>query len=58
MLCGKTSTSDLTDDEWEAVRQHKYIQDALPNRSPEFREQVISGTHPACWDAAFGEDEE
>ena len=30
------------------------IQDAFPQLSPEDREILISGTHPACFDRAFG----
>ena len=32
------------------------IQDALPTLDVDTREQLMTGTHPACWDAIFGDD--
>ena len=32
------------------------IQDAFPALNVDAREQLISGTHPACWDAMFSEE--
>ena len=34
------------------------VQEALPHWSPEMRETLISGTHPACWKEMFGENSE
>lgn len=31
----------------------RYIQEAFPELSAGMREQMISGTHPACWDEIF-----
>ena len=33
------------------------VQDAFPYMPVGLREQIISGTHPACFDALFAEDE-
>jgi hypothetical protein len=30
------------------------IQDAYPDLDLGLREQIISGTHPACWELQFG----
>lgn len=30
------------------------IQDAFPDLEPELREQLMTGTHPECWLAMFG----
>ena len=30
------------------------IQDAYPDLDLGLREQIISGTHPACWELRFG----
>jgi hypothetical protein len=50
-FCGKHDVLVLTREEFRAVNNGILsIQDALPNRSPEFREQIISGTHPKCWE--------
>ena len=35
-----------------------FVQDAFPNLSVDQREQIISGTHPACWIALFGKEDE
>lgn len=32
------------------------IQDAFPDLSAPLREQLISGTHPECWEAMFADD--
>lgn len=34
-----------------------YVQDAFPTWTADERELLISGTHPACWDAMFGPEE-
>lgn len=31
------------------------IQDAFPDLEPELREQLMTGTHPECWLAMFGD---
>jgi hypothetical protein len=37
-----------------ALRQAgAYVQDAFPYLSAPEREQLISGTHPKCWDEMF-----
>jgi hypothetical protein len=33
------------------------VQDAFVGMSADEREMLISGTHPKCWEAAFGEEE-
>lgn len=35
-----------------------HAQEAFPNMSIELREQIISGTHPKCWDEMFPMPEE
>lgn len=57
--CGESGSIELTDAEVLAMETTPFIQKALPNRSPDERELLITGTHPACWDAMFPpEDEE
>lgn len=57
-LCGKSDSLELTDAEVAGMERTRFIQDALPNRSVDFREMLISGTHPACWDAIFPPEED
>lgn len=57
-LCGKAGTIELTSAEVHALNAGGFIQDTLAHRTPSEREQIISGTHPACWTALFGDDED
>lgn len=34
------------------------IQDAFPDLAVPLREQIITGTHPECWDKVFNKTEE
>lgn len=52
--CGKTGTVEVTTQEFIAMAQGAPIHEALPNMTREYREQIISGTHPPCWEAMFG----
>jgi hypothetical protein len=33
------------------------VQMAFPEAPPEWREQVLTGIHPGCWDRVMGGDE-
>lgn len=58
-VCGKTGEIPMTSDEFELLNDTRVlIQNALPNHSPEQREQVKTGIHSHCWIAMFGVDEE
>ena len=57
-FCGKQGFVTLTREEFRALNDKTLlIQDALPNRDADFREQVISGTHPRCWEENVPADE-
>ena len=57
--CGQTASVELTEAEVESFESGVgYIQDRLPRLSPEKREILITGTHPACWDEMFPEDDD
>lgn len=58
MLCNKTSEIEVTAVEAAALKSGAYTQDALAERDADFRELVISGTHPACWENMFGDEGE
>lgn len=56
--CGKPGSIQVPRagfDDWQAG---SLVQHALPALSAAERELLISGTHPACWDALFPEDDE
>jgi hypothetical protein len=57
--CHKTSELEVEEAEfrlWRAGLIH--VQDAFPNMSVDNRELLMTGTHPDCWDAMFGEEED
>lgn len=58
MSCNKSSLLDLSSSEYTALNSGALIQEALPTRDDAFRELAISGTHSACWDAMFGDEDE
>lgn len=36
------------------VHEGLAIQNAWPNSTPDEREGIITGTHPACWETLYG----
>lgn len=63
MHCQKSAVIELTTDEqdrflaWQRG-EIKFVQDAFPEWDADKRELLISGTHPACWEELFGDDED
>ncbi len=62
-VCGQRMMIRLTCNEdviglmrWMYGRE--LIQVALPHWTPQMREVLISGTHPACWEQLFGGDDQ
>jgi hypothetical protein len=58
MNCNEASKVEVSAEEHAAMNSGAMIQDALPARDDAFRELVISGTHSACWDAMFGDEDD
>jgi hypothetical protein len=54
-VCGNGGEVALTFDQFERLQGDGLMQDKLSEVSLDVREQLISGTHPACWDSIFGE---
>jgi len=54
LICHHYGTVLVDPEALEAIAAGTLIQDALPMTAPAIREQIISGTHPDCWEAAFG----
>lgn len=52
-VCGRDGMVTMLRTQFEAMRSGRLIQDACPDLHPADREQVISGTHPACWTSVF-----
>lgn len=54
VFCKESGVLELTEQEVESLQTGIHIQKALKNRDAGIREQVISGTHPDCWDKYLG----
>lgn len=52
MLCAETSTIELTRKEFSMLAHpaRPSVDLCLPDRDLDFRELVMTGTHPKCWD--------
>ena len=55
--CGKTGEVEIEPQELFELNQGMHIQDAVKSLDNDYREQMISGTHPKCWIEMFGEEE-
>lgn len=55
VVCGETSTMKLDDAALKRFHQGAFVQDAFPDLPADQREQLISGTHPACWESMFAD---
>ena len=53
-VCGRVSVLELPAYAAAALSAGAPAQQVLPDLPRAEREQLISGTHPACWAATFG----
>ena len=53
MVCGETGSVTVSSEGVRKWRQGALIQNALPDLDADQREQLTSGTHPACWGELF-----
>lgn len=54
--CSKQGTVQVMEDDfWSWKNKTKLAQEAFPYLSAPLREQVITGTHPECWNEMFGD---
>lgn len=58
MVCHQTSEIQVPDEALAAYQAGAFIQNAWPEATPDQREMLLTGTHPACWDAFAPEDED
>jgi hypothetical protein len=56
-VCGEYELWSLDRQAVESWQGGELIQNAFPDMSVSDRELLISGTHPACWDKLFPEEE-
>lgn len=57
LWCHKESRVTVDREAFSAWISGAKVQDVFPALSADEREQLMSGTHPACWDAMWGEEE-
>lgn len=53
-LCGKGGQVEVPMKGFLIRQLGGLIQEAYPEMDKTLREQMISGTHPACWEKAYG----
>lgn len=59
MHCGLSSKVEMTAQQhYRYYEQREFVQNVFPDWTPDQRELLISGTHPACWDAMFPEEDD
>lgn len=56
--CRKSAELVLPTPQVEAWKAGARVQDAFPNLDVDTRELLITGTHPACWDEMFGDEDD
>ncbi len=56
--CGREGEVTVSSAGLVAYNSGKHVQDAFPELDKTIREQIISGTHPKCWDDMFAFDED
>lgn len=56
MFCREAAILSLDPDLYARWQNGEHIQDVWPHWTPAQRELLITGTHPECWDANFGEE--
>ena len=54
-ICNEAGTVEITLQEYLCWEMGMLIQDAMPNVSPEIREQLKTGTHPKCYKEMLGQ---
>jgi hypothetical protein len=56
-LCHRAAQITIPTAAAAALGAGALVQDVLPEMPRPMREQLITGTHPACWTAAFGDSD-
>lgn len=58
LICRQVSLIELPAPIAAALSAGVPVQDLLPEMPRPEREQLVSGTHPACWAATFGQPDD
>lgn len=57
VLCGKPGIVGVDENELFAYLRGNSAQESFKSLTIGLREQIISGTHPECWDLMFANEE-
>lgn len=57
-VCGNATIMDVSSEGLRKWGGGMFIQDAFPELSSPERENMLTGTHPACWDILFPVEED
>jgi len=57
LVCGQDGRVEVPFKGYMDWQAGAFIQDAMPDVSAAEREQIITGTHGACWDKMMDEEE-
>ena len=55
-VCHKTGSIMVDESELLQYLRGNYVRDSFKTMSAPLREQIITGTHPECWQAMFGQE--
>jgi len=58
ILCKNTGTVEIPADGFFKWNFGMLIQDALPDLDKSLREQMMTGTHPKCWELMMHDEED
>ena len=50
-MCGKGGFVEVSSEGYMARKKGALIQDAFPDVDKSLIEQIVSGTHPKCWES-------
>ena len=50
-ICNRTGFVEVPSEGYTAHKKGVLIQEAFPELDKSLREQIISGTHPKCWES-------
>ena len=55
-VCHKTGSIMVDESELLQYLRGNYVRDSFKTMPVPLREQIITGTHPECWQAMFGQE--
>lgn len=53
MVCGEGGQAVVDRVAYQAWRDGAYIQEAFPTQTASYREQLLTGIHPKCWESLW-----